>query len=68
MVVNNKIIRIMMIIYKRDTIGAGEIAQLSRAHIVLPEDLSLVLSNHVGQLTTICNSSSRRSNALFWPP
>lgn len=32
----------------------------------LPENLSLFLSTHVRQLTTVCNSSSKESDALFW--
>jgi len=43
-------------------------AQGLRALAVLPEHPSSVPSIHSGQLTTACNSSSRGSNALFWPP
>lgn len=32
----------------------------------LPEDSSLVLSTHVGQLTTTCKSSFRGCDTLFW--
>lgn len=44
------------------------LAPQSRALIVLEEDPSLVLApTSVRQLTTPCNSSSRWSQAIFWP-
>ena len=33
----------------------------------LAEDLGLASSTHTWRLTTACNASSRRSEALFWP-
>lgn len=47
-------------------LGAGEIAQL-RAHDALTEDLSLILSAPVRQLTTTLKSSSRWFQ-LLWSP
>jgi hypothetical protein len=46
--------------------GSGEIAQLLRAPAVLAEDPAWVPSTHFKELTTICNSSSRRFDALLW--
>ena len=37
-----------------------------RALTTAAEDLSYVPSIHVGQFTIACNSSSKRSGALFW--
>lgn len=37
-----------------------------RAWAALPEDLSLIPSTNVGQLTTLPNSRSRESDILFW--
>jgi hypothetical protein len=45
-----------------------EIVQLLRAHTVLAGDLSLNPSNRVKQLTTMCNSTSKRLVTLFWTP
>jgi hypothetical protein len=42
--------------------------QWIRALAAPAEDLSLVPSTHVGQITTTCNSGSRRPDALFWSP
>lgn len=42
-------------------------AEQCRGLSVLAEDHSSVLSIHVGQLTTACNSSFMGSSALFWP-
>ena len=50
--------------YKEVTIGAGEMAQWLRTLVVLPEDLSLILSTHM-QLTTVCNSSSKVSDTFI---
>jgi hypothetical protein len=47
--------------------GAGEMAQWLRALAALPEDLGWIPSTHM-VATTICSSSSRGSDALFWPP
>lgn len=44
---------------------AGKMAQLLRAHIAHREGLSSSPSTQCGQLTMTCNSSSRRSEALF---
>lgn len=41
-------------------------AQLSRVHIAITEDLGLLLSTYIEQLTTAYNSSSGESDALFW--
>jgi hypothetical protein len=37
----------------------------SQATTALGEDPGLVLSTHIGQLTTTCNSSSRKSDTYF---
>lgn len=42
--------------------------QRFRAFAALPEDLSLHLSTHRGQLTTACNFVPRGFDALFWLP
>ena len=47
--------------------GLEKKAQWLRAHVVLAKDLSLVPNTHIRQLTATCKSSSKRSNALFWP-
>ena len=39
--------------------GTGEMAQQLRALAALAEDLGSVPSTHIGQLTTVCDSSSR---------
>jgi hypothetical protein len=38
-----------------------------RALLALPEDPRLVPSVHLRELTTICNSSFGKPDALFWP-
>lgn len=38
------------------------------ALVTLSEDPVLVLSTHIGHLTTTCNSRSRVPDALLWPP
>jgi hypothetical protein len=48
--------------------GAGEIAQLLRALAALAEDLSSFSSTLFCRLRTTCNSSSKGSSTLFWPP
>lgn len=47
---------------------AGKMAQLLRAYMALTEDLSSSPSTLGGKLTPTCNSSSRRSEALFRTP
>jgi hypothetical protein len=42
--------------------GCSELAQQLKALAALPE-----APGHLWQLTTICNSSSKESDALFWP-
>jgi hypothetical protein len=42
-------------------------AQMLRALAELPEDLDC-LSALIRWLTTICNSSSKTFDTLFWPP
>ena len=42
--------------------------QWLRSLTALPEGLSSLPITHTRQLTTACNSSSRGSDALFWPP
>lgn len=44
---------------------AGEMAYLG-AHTALGEDLTSVPSTHVRQVTVACNSSSKRSDPVFW--
>lgn len=44
-------------------IGSGEM--WVRALTALPKDLNMVSSNHVKELTSASNSSSRRSNNVF---
>lgn len=46
--------------------GTGVMAQKLRALIVLPEDQVQLLAS-MQRLTTICYSSFRGSDALFWP-
>lgn len=48
-------------------IGAGRIAQWSRALDTLAEDRDLVPSVHMVCLTMVCNSRPKDSNAVFWP-
>jgi hypothetical protein len=43
---------------------AGRMAQCLRVFAALAEDPGSILSTHVWQLTTACNSSSRESSAL----
>lgn len=45
--------------------GDGEIAEWLEAHTPPTEDMSLVPSIHIRQLTTTCISSSWKSNAVF---
>lgn len=52
---------------KTSVFGLRDMAQWLRALAVLVEGLGLVPGTHV-QLTTVCNSSLRRSNILFRPP
>jgi hypothetical protein len=52
----------------RKKFRAGATVQRSRILATLLEGLSSVPSIHVVPLTTTCNSSSKGSNALFWPP
>jgi hypothetical protein len=47
-------------------VGTGEMAQHFKT-LVLVEDPGSVL-NTIWWLTTACNSGSRESSALFWPP
>ena len=44
---------------------AREMVHQLRALAALPKDLSSVPNTHIGQLTTTCNSSSRRPTAPF---
>lgn len=53
---------------KNDLQGPGEMAQGLKALTVCTESTTLVASTHVRQFKTICNSSSKRPNTLFWPP
>jgi hypothetical protein len=39
-----------------------------RVHVAFAGDPGVVPSTHIRQLTTIINSTSRSSDALFWPP
>lgn len=39
-----------------------------RESTAFPEDMSSVPSSHIGQLTTACDSSSRRPDLIFWLP
>lgn len=41
-------------------VGAGETAQVLRAHPALPEDPGLTARMHVRWLTTVCDYSSSR--------
>ena len=52
---------------KKSVFRAGEMAQQLRAFTALAEDLSSIPSIQVRWLKTTCNSSSRGSDALFWP-
>lgn len=47
--------------------GAGEVSQQLRVNAVLDGDWWLVPNIHAGSLTAACSSSSRESNAIFWP-
>lgn len=47
--------------------GVGEMAHWIRACVALSNDLNLVTSTHVGQLTNTYNFSSKGSDALFLP-
>lgn len=49
------------------TQGAGEMTRQLRALAALAEDQSSVLSSYNWILTIAYNSSSRSSDALFWP-
>lgn len=40
--------------------------QWLRTHTALAEDLSLIPSSNVGQLTTVYDSNSMESDILFW--
>lgn len=53
---------------KKTGVRAAAVAQQLRTCTVLAEDLSLVPGTLVWPLTTACNSGSRGSYALFWPP
>lgn len=46
-------------------IGAGKIVQWLGTLAVLPGDLSLLLSTHMRQITTVSNSGSGRPNTLL---
>lgn len=48
--------------------GTGEEDWQLRTGSVLAEDLRLVPSTLVWRLTATCNSGSRGSCILFWPP
>lgn len=48
--------------------GLGEITCQLRAPTTLAKDWDLVFSTHSGRLTTLCNCSFMRSDALFWFP
>lgn len=50
---------------KKNAYG-GQVTQWLRTLAVLAKDLGSVPSTHV--MENICNSGSRRSNALFGPP
>lgn len=41
-------------------------AQWLRSHTVLAEDLRWIPCTHTGSCNNTCNSSYRKSNALFW--
>lgn len=45
---------------------SSEVKERCYTHAVLA-DQSSVLSTHVWQFTITCNSSYRKSDALFWP-
>ena len=46
--------------------GPGEMAQQLKVLAAFLEDVSSVLSTHMGQLTTAYNLTTRESNTLFW--
>jgi hypothetical protein len=52
---------------KKIEVGTGGMAQWLRALIAPAEDPSSISNTHTRWLTTICNSSSRRSGAFSWP-
>lgn len=47
-------------------VEAGEMAQLLRDYIDLPEDPCSAPSTYIRSFITACNVSSRGTNALFW--
>lgn len=49
-------------------IGTGEIAQWLGTLDAIPNNPGKFLSTHIWRLTTICTSSFRGSNAVFWTP
>lgn len=49
-------------------VGARDKAQWLRRHTALAENMGLVPNIHVKQLTATFNSSSRKSNSLFYIP
>lgn len=53
---------------KKVACGTEEIAQGLGALAALPQDLSWGSSTNGGRLRATCNSSSKGSGTLFWPP
>lgn len=53
--------------FKGEVEAGGEVALqlIAFAPVALPEDVGWILSTHTGQLSAACNSSSRRSSALW---
>lgn len=64
---NNDLLVLKIFILWVDLPGAGESVQWIREVTALPEDPHSILAPK-SQLTTICDSSTRGTNTLFWSP
>ena len=53
---------------KSNVLSLEMVQQLGEQLTAVGEDWSLVPSSHIKHFTAPCCSSSRRSDALFWPP